>query len=95
MFQRLAPVCISALILILLTEGSYAIEEVDDPLNSSDILEASVRVSSFMEKNKRPPETIIVGNRTLDTPSYAYALSRVLTGSKVVENQTVNAPPWI
>lgn len=93
MFQRLAPVCISALILILLTEGSYAIEEVDDPLNSSDILEASVRVSSFMEKNKRPPETIIVGNRTLDTPSYAYALSRVLTGSKVVENQTVNAPP--
>ncbi|MDI9618262.1 transglutaminase family protein [Methanothermobacter sp.] len=93
MLQRVAPVYISAfIILILLTEGSYAIEELEDPLNSSDILEASVRVSTFMEKNKIIPENVSVGNRTLDTPSYAYALSRVLTGSKVVENQVVNAP---
>lgn len=93
MFKSVVPVCLLAfMILILLTEGSYAIEEVEDPLNSSDVLAASARVSSFMEKNKRLPENVSVGNRTLDTPSYAYALSKVLTGSKVVENQTINGP---
>ncbi|MCG2828775.1 transglutaminase family protein [Methanothermobacter sp. K4] len=93
MFKRVSPVCLSAfIILILLIEGSYAIEEVDDPLNSSDILAASVNVSNFMEKNRKLPENVSVGNRTLDTSSYACALSRVLTGSKVVENQTFNAP---
>ncbi|QEF95021.1 pseudomurein-binding protein [Methanothermobacter sp. KEPCO-1] len=93
MYKSPVPVCLSAfMILILLTEGSCAIEEVEDPLNSSDVLEAGVRVSSFIEKNQRLPENVSVGNRTLDTPFCAYALSRVLTGSNLVETQTINAP---
>jgi len=38
------------LILIVAMEGSYALENDSESLNSSEVLQASVRVANFMEK---------------------------------------------
>nr|WP_264291562.1 pseudomurein-binding repeat-containing protein [Methanothermobacter thermautotrophicus] len=59
-----------ALILIVAMEGSYALENDSESLNSSEVLQASVRVANFMEKYQRLPENISTGNRSLDCASY-------------------------
>ena len=94
MLKKTTKACLPVILIILiLLEGACAVENGSEVLNSSEILEASVRVTSFMEKNQRLPETITVRNSTLDPASYTYALSRALTGSATVKVSSPGTPP--
>ncbi|BAM69960.1 conserved hypothetical protein [Methanothermobacter sp. CaT2] len=90
--QKASVYLTMTLILIVAMESSHALENYSGTLNSSEVLQASVRVANFMEKYQRLPENISAGNRSLDCASYTYALSRVLRGSRTVEYRTVNSP---